>query len=158
MTNYKLNEDKMFADINDGIAVIINGDSGIYYGMNGFGTLVFENLINGASAEDILNELKKIPNISPNIEANFNAFINAIVEKELVILSDKTSEIKIEINQAIALEEDFALNVTEYNDAQELLLADPIHEVREETGWSPEKDALNADASDVARRESKMAE
>ena len=27
----------------------------------------------------------------------------------------------------------------EYNDVQELLFADPIHEVKEEEGWKPEK-------------------
>jgi hypothetical protein len=36
----------------------------------------------------------------------------------------------------------FALEVEEYNDAQEMLLADPIHEVREDTGWKPDKDVL----------------
>ena len=32
--NYRLNESKMFADITDGIAIIINAATGIYYGMN----------------------------------------------------------------------------------------------------------------------------
>lgn len=156
MTNYKLNEEKMFADINDGVAIIINGETGIYYGMNGFGTSIFENLINGASTEAILNELKKIPNISPDIEIRFNAFVDAIVEKELLIPSDDVAEVEVSINLTSACDDEFALSVNEYNDAQELLLADPIHEVKEETGWSPEKDALNPDEEDVARRESKM--
>lgn len=158
MTNYKLNEEKMFADINDGVAIIINGETGIYYGMNGFGTSIFENLINGASTDAILNELKKIPNISPDIEIRFNAFVNAVVEKELLIPCDDAVEVEVNINLASACDDGFALSVSEYNDAQELLLADPIHEVKEETGWSPEKDALNLDQEDVARRESKMEE
>ena len=33
--NYQLNEAKMFADVTDGIAIIINSMTGIYYGMNG---------------------------------------------------------------------------------------------------------------------------
>ncbi len=158
MANYKLNEEKMFADINDGVAIIINGETGIYYGMNGFGTSVFENVINGASTEAILEELKKIPDISPDIETRFNGFIEAIIEKELVIPSDENSDVEVNINAAAACEEGFALNFSEYNDAQELLLADPIHEVREETGWSPEQESLNPDQEDVARRELKMEE
>jgi hypothetical protein len=158
MANYKLNEEKMFADVTDGVAIIINGDTGIYYGMNGFGTSVFENLINGVSTEEILNELKKIPDISPDIEIKLNAFVNAIVEKGLLIPSDKTSLTEVNINRDVALEDEFNLNVSEYNDAQELLLADPIHEVREEVGWLPEKDALNPDLEDVTRREAKMEE
>ena len=52
--NYVLNDEKMFADITDGIAIIINSETGIYYGMNALGTAVYENLINGASTESIL--------------------------------------------------------------------------------------------------------
>ena len=51
--NYVLNEEKMFADVTDGIAIIINSETGIYYGLNGLGTAVYENLMNGSSvAED----------------------------------------------------------------------------------------------------------
>lgn len=156
MTNYKLNEEKMFADIADGVAIIINSESGIYYGMNGFGTVVFENLIKGASTQDILSQLKTIPNISADIEDKFNAFIHAIAEKELLIISDEITKIEVNIDPKIAQSDEFALSISEYNDAQELLLADPIHEVKEEVGWSPEKTALNLDEEDVARRESKM--
>lgn len=158
MTIYKLNEEKMFADITDNVAIIINSDTGIYYGMNGFGTTVFENLIKGADTQAILKELKKLPNVSDDIEVRFDAFLNAIIEKELVIPSDETQEVEVIIDANIACSDEFNLNVSEYNDAQELLLADPIHEVKEETGWSPEKDALNPDAQDVARREAKMEE
>lgn len=157
MTSYKINEEKMFADISDGIAIIINGESGIYYGMNGFGTAVFENLVKGAPVDVIVNELKKIPNIPNDIEARFQVFLQAILDKELLIPSDEVFTGEIFINFDAATEE-FALNVSEYNDAQELLLADPIHEVKEETGWLPEKDSLNPDAEDVLRREMKMEE
>lgn len=158
MKNYKLNEEKMFADISDGIAIVINSETGIYYGMNSFGSSVFENLINGASVQAILDKLKTIPNIPLDIEARVNSFIEAIVEKGLVIPANKDAKLQVAIDEALALSDEFALSVSEYNDAQELLLADPIHEVKEETGWSPEIDALNPDKADVARRESKMEE
>lgn len=56
--NYVLNEEKMFADVTDGIAIIINSETGIYYGLNGFGTAVYENLMNGSSVAEILSALK----------------------------------------------------------------------------------------------------
>ena len=58
MTNYVLNEEKMFADITDGAAIIINSETGIYYGLNSFGTQIYENLIKGIASEDILNKIK----------------------------------------------------------------------------------------------------
>lgn len=158
MTNYKLNEEKMFADITDGVAIIINSESGIYYGMNGFGTVVFENLIKGIPSAKILSELKKIPDVVADIENKFDIFVAELLAKELIILGDEIAEDTVNISADIALGDEFNLSINEYSDAQELLLADPIHEVREETGWSPEKTALNTDVEDVARREAKMTE
>ena len=151
MANYQLNENKMFADITDGIAIIINSETGIYYGMNAFGTQVYENLANGVSADKILEKIKSFG----CDESNFKAFIDAMVEKE-ILLPASDSGADADLDENIAKEDNFALELKEYNDAQELLLADPIHEVKEEEGWSPEKSSLNEDKDDVARREAKM--
>ena len=151
MTNYQLNETKMFADITDGIAIIINSETGIYYGMNAFGTSIYENIVNGVSIEKIKDEVKAFG----VDEENFKAFINALIEKE-ILLEAPNSDGKIQLDKNIAREDNFVLELKEYNDAQELLLADPIHEVKEEEGWSPEKSSLNEDREDVARREAKM--
>ena len=151
MTNYALNENKMFADITDGIAIIINSDTGIYYGMNAFGTQVYENIANGVSTEKIWETIKAFG----TDEENYKAFIGALLEKEILLPgSDSGAGVNIDAN--IAKEDNFILELKEYNDAQELLLADPIHEVKEEEGWSPEKTSLNENQEDVARREAKM--
>ena len=155
MTNYVLNDSKMFADITDGVAIVINSETGIYYGMNELGTAVFENLINGASTEGVLTALKALPGAPSGVDSNFKLFLDAIVEKELVILG-AGKNVEVNLDGSLATGDNFIMSVTEYNDAQELLLADPIHEVKEETGWAPEKTALNEDAEDVARRDAKM--
>ncbi len=154
MTNYVLNEEKMFADITDGIAIVINSETGIYYGMNALGTAVFENLINGASVANVLSALKSLPNVPADIENRLNAFVDAIVAKELVVAGgagDKEAAISAE-----AAAEGFDINVSEYNDAQELLLADPIHEVKEDTGWTPEKDSIGYSKEETKEREAKV--
>ena len=155
MTNYVLNEDKMFADITDGIAIIINSETGIYYGINAFGTCVYENLINGVSSGDVLKTLQTMPEIPQDFESNFWNFIKTLAEKEIII-KGSTQNREADFNYSIAKSDEFILKITEYNDAQELLLADPIHEVKEEEGWSPEKSALNEDKEDIQRREAKM--
>ncbi|MDR1167966.1 MAG: hypothetical protein LBK53_03630 [Heliobacteriaceae bacterium] len=155
MTNYVLNEEKMFADITDGVAIVINSETGIYYGMNGFGTTVFENIINGVSTENILSALKSLSGAPADIEEIFNTFVKALADNELIITGG-TGDSAANINAEAAAEDKFTPDVREYSDAQELLLADPIHEVKEETGWAPDKAALNPDAEDVSRRESKM--
>ena len=151
MTNYQLNESKMFADITDGIAIIINSETGIYYGMNAFGTQVYENLANGVSSESLWAKLSALG----TDEANYKTFINAMLENGILIPAS-ASESEVSIDGEVAKSDNFALELKEYNDAQELLLADPIHEVKENEGWSPEKSSLNEDKDDVARREAKM--
>ena len=154
MTNYKLNESKMFADVTDGIAIIINSETGIYYGLNGLGTAVYENIANGASIENILDALKKI-GAPDDIESRLNAFIQTMLDKEMLIAAENSSA-DVQIDEAIATDEDFELQCEEYNDAQELLLADPIHEVKEETGWTPDKESIGYTKEETAEREKKV--
>jgi hypothetical protein len=154
MTFYALNEEKMFADVADGIAIIINSETGVYYGMNKLGTIVYENLINGVAAEDILEKLKTW---NADVTESFNKYIKFITDNEIMLkTADAKSDIQLNIDETIAKEDEFMPSVAEYKDAQELLMADPIHEVKEEKGWTPEKSSLNEDKADVARREAKM--
>lgn len=153
MTNYKLNDEKMFADVTDGVAIIINSETGIYYGMNSFGTNVYENIVNGASIEDILAKLKTI-GATNDIEKEFNKFVQIMLDKELIISAD-TSSSEVTIDEDIAKEDNFELSINEYNDAQEMLLTDPIHEVKEETGWTPEKESIGYTKEETIEREKK---
>jgi len=150
--NYQLNDSKMFADITDGIAIIINSETGIYYGMNSFATNVYENIAMGVDTDDILAVIKPL---NPGIEANFKMFVDAMVEKEILVEAPK-SDAKPDIKEDLAKEDNFSLELKEYNDAQELLLADPIHEVKEETGWTPEKDSIGYTKEETKEREKKM--
>ena len=155
MTNYQLNEEKMFADITDGVAIIINSETGIYYGMNEFGTNVYENIANGVSVEDILTAIKSLSGVPADIEERLNNFVSSMIEFGVVIEAPENNA-SADINADIAKESDFVLSVSEYNDAQELLLADPIHEVKEETGWTPEKDSVGYTKEETIEREKKL--
>ena len=153
--NYALNEEKMFADVTDGIAIIINSETGIYYGLNALGTAVYENLANGSSTDEILTALKAMAGCPADIDVKLNNFIKSMLDYELIIeASANNAEVKID--EAIANESKFELEVKAYDDAQELLLADPIHEVKEETGWTPEKDSIGYSKEETIEREKKM--
>jgi hypothetical protein len=155
--NYELNESKMFADITDGIAIVINSETGIYYGMNSFATNVYQNIVAGASIENILAEIKKVSDLPADFEENFKMFIDAMVEKEVLVEAvAQDGEVNIDMN--LAKDDNYAIELKEFNDAQELLLADPIHEVKEETGWTPEKESIGYSKEETAEREKKMTE
>lgn len=154
MPSYKLNDEKMFADVADGIVIIINSETGVYYGMNSFGTMIYEYLIQGVSTEQILESLKTLNGF---VVDSFSAYLNFLVENEIILkIQDINPDISVIFDEAIAKSDNYIPEVKEYLDAQELLLADPIHEVKEEEGWTPEKSSLNEDKEDVARREAKM--
>lgn len=155
MATYVLNEAKMFSDIADGIAIVINSETGIYYGMNGLGTIVFDNLMSGASTEAVLAALAALPGAPGDMEARLNTFVDRLKDFEIV-LAGGDGGAEVDLDAATAQEDEFTLMVEEYNDAQELLLADPIHEVKEDAGWQPDKSALETDENTVKAKEAKM--
>jgi hypothetical protein len=126
----------MFCDIAENLAIIINSETGIYYGINNFGTQVFEAIIKGAPKEDILANLNALQGAPPDMEQRLTDFINTLIDKEIIVAAP-TVQSEISIHQAYAERDDFTFAFDEYADAQELLLADPIHDVDEETGWQP---------------------
>ena len=136
--NYRLNEAKMFADITDGIAIIINASTGIYYGMNGYGTGIFDNLLAGSSTNDILTAIKALPDVPANAEEYLSEFLETLLGFEIIIPAPESSrEASLVLKDAVF--DQFIPVCKEYKDVQELLYADPIHEVSEEEGWKPEK-------------------
>jgi hypothetical protein len=150
MATFVLNEDKMFCDIADGIAIVINSETGIYYGMNSFGTAVFENLLQGVSTEDILAAARALPDAPGDLEQSLSDFVEQL--KAFEILIEGAGSGSASLDPATLGEDGFAMIVQEYSDAQELLLADPIHEVKEDTGWAPDKEALETDEAVVKEK------
>ena len=80
MSNYVLNEEKMFADVTDDIAIIINSETGIYYGLNALGTTIFENITNNVPTNAILSALKSIEGCPLDIEEKLNSFIQKLID------------------------------------------------------------------------------
>ena len=89
--SYRLNESKMFADITDGIAIIINAATGIYYGMNGYGTGIFDNLLAGSSTDDILAAIQEIPGAPANAEESLSAFLETMLGFEIAHVGVNTA-------------------------------------------------------------------
>ncbi|MDR0866877.1 MAG: PqqD family protein [Planctomycetota bacterium] len=155
MASYRLNEEQMFADINDGIAIVINSETGIYYGMNNLGTAVFENLLKGIDTAKILTALQGLAGAPADLTDRFAVFIKTLAEHRLLVAGETANE-SVTLDATVAANDKFELSCAEYSDAQELLLADPIHEVKPETGWKPTKDALETDKELVAKKEAKV--
>jgi hypothetical protein len=155
MTVYKLNEEKMFCDINDNVAIVINSETGIYYGMNGFGTAVFEKIIENVSEEGVLRAIEALPGAPANMEKRLGDFIKKLLKSEILLKSSSKGVAKASVDEKIASADDFVLEFSEYSDAQELLLADPIHDIKDEIGWKPDKSAKETDEKKLKRKKEK---
>ena len=155
MTTYALDESKMFMDIADGIAIVINSETGIYYGLNAFGTSVLEALTKGIDSDEVLEKIKTIVGVPLNFEKAFGEFVSKLIEEGLLIVGSASQD-NFVIDEKIALEDQFKMEIKSYADAQEMLLADPIHEVKETTGWTPEKESIGYTKEETKEREKKI--
>ncbi|MBR5661011.1 MAG: hypothetical protein IKW99_05620 [Bacteroidales bacterium] len=136
---YKLNEPKMLADITEGTAIIINSVTGIYYGINYFGTAIYENLLSGSTVDDINLAVASLPGVPEGTEDKIRAFIDKLIDFEILVPDDSLSTRPATIDPVIAQADSFTPGCKDYKDIQELLFADPIHEVDADEGWRPEK-------------------
>lgn len=155
MTTYTLNDSKMFMDIDDGIAIVINSDTGIYYGLNNFGTAVLEALAKGVDSDEVLKQAQALSGAPSDLSERFSKFVDQLLKDELLV-EGPHNEVEVLFNLPAIADEQFEMTLQSYADAQEMLLADPIHEVKEATGWEPSKEAIGYSKEETKEREKKM--
>ena len=130
---YKLNEEKMFFDVADGQAVVINIVTGMYYGTNALGSVVLERLVKGNAPDEIEKAIKNLDNCPADIHNRLAAFIDKLIDAEILVTGETIPGGSELIDQSVV--EDFELTLDEFAEVQDLLLADPIHDVDVEQGW-----------------------
>lgn len=131
---YKVNESKMYYDIAEGQAVVINFLTGMYYGANLLGSAVLDRLQAGASREAVLAALCALTGCPDDIEEQLDAFIARLLDLEILVPGPAETS-KCGLIGAEALEDGFYLAIDEFAEAQDLLLADPVHDVDATQGW-----------------------
>ena len=131
---YKLNEEKMFFDIADGQAVVINFVTGMYYGTSMLGSAVLERLVKGGAPEKIAVAVKAMPGCPEDIDGRMEAFVAQLLEKEVLIPGETVLGGDEPIDEK-AVSEGFELTLDEFAEVQDLILADPVHDVDVEQGW-----------------------
>ena len=132
---YRLNEEKMFYDMAEGQAIVINFSTGVYYGTSSLGSVVLDALIAGASKESILASIAALPGCPDDMAAQLDAFIAQLLEKEVLAAVDGEGTAAPAVDAAAALQDGFVLTVDEFAEVQDLILVDPVHDVNVEMGW-----------------------
>lgn len=127
---FRFNEGRMFADVDDGMCVIIDSQTGTYFGMDEESSKVFTALCE-SSVESIAKFIQQ--KYDKNALSDLNAFASDLKGKG-ILLEDSDSEGKPVSDLELA---SFKWVCDSYTDAQDLILADPIHDVDEGEGWTP---------------------
>jgi len=136
---YRVDEPKVISETFENEIVAINFDSGSYYGMTKAAVEIWSLLRQGVSAETMLRYLTARYDAEPAVIAEATERFLARLRAQELIVETETEEAAsgTEYPQnARRPWEPPELSV--YEDMQDLLLLDPIHEV-DETGWPARK-------------------
>ncbi len=130
---YKINEEKMFFDFADGLAIVINTSTGMYYGTGLLGSAILGALAEGISPAEIAAKVRENDGCPADFEEKLDAFIAELTAKEILVSGEGSGK-EAAFDPAV-FEEGFELSVDEFAELQDLLTADPIHDVDAEMGW-----------------------
>lgn len=131
---YTMNKHEIFYDNADGQGIIINSLNGSYYALNHLSATVFELLCNGHEPQTIAEELLKIKDCPESLFADIAAFAEALYEEKILLSSATAPREKINLPEA-GFFDNFKISFEKFDDMQDLLLSDPVHEASPETGW-----------------------
>lgn len=132
--HYRIVEKDIAHEIIDGEAIIIHFSTGNYYSLNGIAAEVWGWIEAGATFGEIAGTFQ---NVSPEQHQEIEGFLDGLVTEGLLIPSDETVSTarKTDRLPAPATRPFTAPLFDKYNDMQNLLLSDPIHEVDDQRGW-----------------------
>lgn len=133
---YSIRSKQVINETLDNETIIINLETGVYYSLNPTATLVWKGLIAGISIHAIAAELQIRYPETPDVAAAVQKFINFIAMEQLIEGSVAgASDVEKFKGEVAADTRAFVTpTIEKYEDMQEMLLADPIHEV-EQDGW-----------------------
>lgn len=131
---YKLNEEKMFYDYADGQAVVINYQTGMYYGMGLLASAILDRIVAGKDIEEIITAVKALPQCPSDIAERVHSFVKELKEKEIIVAGSAASGGAEPLANELA-EDGFDLKLDMFAEMADLLLADPVHDVDMQAGW-----------------------
>jgi hypothetical protein len=141
-TSFRVNTPTVIDEIFDDEVVIINLDSGSYYSVSGTGLAVWQAVKRGAGEAALASALAaRYAGDRAEIEHACRDFLAELRRESLIVASDQSPPVAGEEAAVAALTDLPAFTapaLQKYNDMQELLLLDPIHEV-DEAGWPSAK-------------------
>ena len=128
---FNISDQKIAHEIIDGEAIVIHFESGNYYSMQGTAMQLWQWFASGASRREILAAFQ---DLTPGQIESLDSFVGELVKEEILQETAASADRRPMAplpKRTVAFE---LPSFAKYNDMQNLLLSDPIHDV-DETGW-----------------------
>ena len=137
MTGFRVNEPNVVYETFDEEIVVVNLDTGNYHSLTGTGPTIWIDLADGFSIDEIAERIQlRHTGEFDVIEAAVNAFADRLVAEELLVpAADVVAHPRTTSVEPAESRTPFAAPLIEnYQDMQDLLMLDPIHDV-DPAGW-----------------------
>ena len=139
---FEVNAPAVVAEEFDQEIVVVNLETGEYFATRGVGAEIWRRLALGATVGAVLEHLtQRFDASQATVVEACRPFVSKLLDSGLLRVSETADghPSADDPAQAIPTQESFEAPVLEvYDDMQDLLVLDPIHEV-EETGWPHDK-------------------
>lgn len=145
---FRINTPRIVHQTIDGETIIIDFDSGAYFSADGIGAVIWEQIAQNASVNDIVHALaQRHTGDRADIKQGVEQFLIELQRESLIAPLDGVPSAPGAApampDPNLAPRPAFqAPSLHKYTDMQDLLLLDPIHEV-DEQGWPIRKDATS---------------
>jgi transposase-like protein len=135
-TRFKINTSQVAHETIEGEVVIINLQSGIYYSLQDVGASIWGLIENGMTIDQTIESIARQYDANrSDIDNGVNQLITELKQADLIEPVEETvNPDAIPIPETTEKSPFEMPRLQQYEDMQDLLLLDPIHEV-DETGW-----------------------
>ncbi len=133
MTYYALYSEHIAKELFDDEIVIIDLQTGTYFGLSKSGTYILGALLEGASDGDLEAAVNEHQSLCTDY---ITSFIAKLIDHKVIKAMDDNQlsyDSKKLATQLLACQDVPQVDV--YNDLADLILADPVHDVDENAGW-----------------------
>jgi hypothetical protein len=131
--DYTVNRQQVVDEVIDGEAVMINLVTGCYYCTNAVGALVWQGVTQGASTEQIATALSATFDGAPtDVADQVSAMLQRLEAEGLVVVGEPNPAASLQFERPDTAYA--APDVEVFNDLNDLLLLDPVHDV-DPAGW-----------------------
>lgn len=128
----------------DGETVIFHLTTGVYYSLTEAGVDVWHALLDGCTVEEIAERLAgQYEAPRDDLETAVAKLLSELEHEDLIVAAE-TAAVAAETAASETRRPFTAPELKKYDDMQDLLLIDPIHDVEEQQGWPVPKSERTA--------------